>query len=866
MAVTLREPTTFGACPMNAELRSSMATEQSVERVEAPDNSQQRHAELFDAIPIGFAYCRLLYDAEGRPNDWLYLHVNPAFGHVTGLRDVVGKRATVVFPTIAEENPELFDLCGSVVESGEPLAFESDFTPLHLWLHVFLLRPEPGHFAALLTDVTAARTAEAALRHNETWLEAILDSTADGILAVDDTGRVVKTNRRFAEMWRIPDVLLAAGDDAALLAFVLDQLCEPETFLEKVQSLYGSDIIDVDTLRFKDGRVFERHSAATLQGSTVSGRVWSFSDITERALAERTLRQSEAKFRSLVENIEDVVLRYDLNLRFTYVSPAISVALGPQPDDLLGKTHLEAGFSPAHSALFDDALRQALETRLPVELEFSLLGLQGEVFSQTRVFPELDSSGRPISVVSVSRDVTVQKRTSAALQERERMLSTLMGNLPGMAYRCAKDERWTMEFVSDGCEALTGYPPEALLGNAMLSFADLMHPDDIATERQETEAAIARDEPWTTTYRITTAAGHLIWVWERGSALKDADGTVLALEGFVHEITKEHEAEVRLQAASDEWRRTFDAMGDSVAVFNDEGRLLRCNVATTQLTRLDFDDLIGRRCYEVFHGTRDYHPQCPMQRAFISGHPETSILEQDDRWLRVTFEPDFDVAGRLCGGVHVITEVSELKAAEHRARESLTRLARTTDGVIAALSRSVEVRDAYTAGHQRRVSELSAAIALELGLSAEVVRRVRVAGMLHDVGKIIIPAEILAKPGRLAHTEFALIKEHPKAAYEILESIEFDFPAADIVVQHHERLDGTGYPCGLEGEEILPEARIIAVADVIEAMISHRPYRAALPIDDAVAEIGDGAGRRYDAAACRAAIHLLTAKGFEFST
>jgi HD-GYP domain-containing protein (c-di-GMP phosphodiesterase class II) len=145
------------------------------------------------------------------------------------------------------------------------------------------------------------------------------------------------------------------------------------------------------------------------------------------------------------------------------------------------------------------------------------------------------------------------------------------------------------------------------------------------------------------------------------------------------------------------------------------------------------------------------------------------------------------------------------------------------------------------------------------------VRNVEVAGMLHDVGKIIVPAEILVKPGRLSEMEFALIKEHSQAAYEILRSIEFDFPLAEIVVQHHERLDGSGYPAGLAGDEILLEARILAVADVVEAMISDRPYRAALPLDAALAEIEEGAGSRYDAAVSRAAVRLFREQGFTLS-
>jgi len=328
---------------------------------------------------------------------------------------------------------------------------------------------------------------------------------------------------------------------------------------------------------------------------------------------------------------------------------------------------------------------------------------------------------------------------------------------------------------------------------------------------------------------------------------------------------EQREAKEHLAAAADEWRQTFDAMHDSVAVFDGDGRVLRCNAATTVLNGRDAEEIVGRPCHEVFHATHEFHKDCPQRRAFASRHVETSFLEQDGKWLRVTFTPEIDAAGRASGGVHVVADVTELKQAELRLLESIVKHQAITEGVIAALARTVDVRDPYTAGHQRRVSELAAAMARCLGLDEESVRGVRIAGMLHDVGKIIIPAEILSKPGRLAATEFDLIKAHPQAAYEILESIEFDFPIADIVVQHHERLDGSGYPGGLTEQSILPEARILAVADVVEAMISHRPYRAALPLEAAMAELEDGAGSRYDAAACEAAIRLFREQGFTFT-
>jgi PAS domain S-box-containing protein len=330
------------------------------------------------------------------------------------------------------------------------------------------------------------------------------------------------------------------------------------------------------------------------------------------------------------------------------------------------------------------------------------------------------------------------------------------------------------------------------------------------------------------------------------------------------ELNERTQAEEHLAAAAGQWRQTFDAMSDSVTLFGREGRVLRCNAATVAFTGRDADDIVGRRCFEVFHGTAAFHPDCPQRRALDSGQTETSTIEQDGRWLRVTFRPLNDAAGRPGGGVHVVSDVSELKHAEESLVESLATQRAITDGVIAALARTIEVRDPYTAGHQRRVSELGASMALGMGLSAERTEGVRVAGMLHDVGKINIPAEILSKPGRLTAMEFELIKGHARAGFEILEAIHFPWPVAQMTLQHHEREDGSGYPEGLNGEEILPEAHILAVADVVEAMASHRPYRPALGIAAALEEIRSGAGTRYNAAAV-AACERVFASGFAFT-
>lgn len=183
---------------------------------------------------------------------------------------------------------------------------------------------------------------------------------------------------------------------------------------------------------------------------------------------------------------------------------------------------------------------------------------------------------------------------------------------------------------------------------------------------------------------------------------------------------------------------------------------------------------------------------------------------------------------------------------------------------VTAIGATIEVRDPYTAGHQRRVAHLATAIAKELQLTEDQIVGLKLASVVHDIGKIRVPAEILSKPGRLDELEFNLIKRHPVTGHEILKSINFPWPIAEAVLQHHERLDGSGYPRGLKDEEILHEAKIVAVADVVEAMVSHRPYRAGLGVDAAMEEITSNRGTMYDPLVVDVCLKLFREQGYTF--
>jgi HD-GYP domain-containing protein (c-di-GMP phosphodiesterase class II) len=212
----------------------------------------------------------------------------------------------------------------------------------------------------------------------------------------------------------------------------------------------------------------------------------------------------------------------------------------------------------------------------------------------------------------------------------------------------------------------------------------------------------------------------------------------------------------------------------------------------------------------------------------------------------------------------MVVDITDLKQTEDNLRLTLRKLRKTMDEIILAMSRMVEKKDAYTAGHQRRVADLSCTIGKKMRISENQIESIQLASLIHDIGKIGIPAELLSKPVELTPAEFNIIKTHPIVGYEILKTIDFPWPIADIVLEHHERLNGSGYPSGLKGEEILIEARILGVADTVEAMVSHRPYRPALGIEKALEEIRHNRGILYDPAVVDASVSIFKDGEFKF--
>ena len=299
------------------------------------------------------------------------------------------------------------------------------------------------------------------------------------------------------------------------------------------------------------------------------------------------------------------------------------------------------------------------------------------------------------------------------------------------------------------------------------------------------------------------------------------------------------------------------------------GRYLGYNQAFQEFCGKRRDEAVGKYVYEM--GTQEIiakHAEMDQKLLTQLGTQmyEGQVISADGSEKEVIFHKAsfLDASGKVGGLIGIIMDITALKRGEAALIEGYEKLKRTLSKTVQALSALVERKDPYTSGHQRRVGQLAEAISQEMGLSHERPEGMQVLGLLHDIGKVAVPAEILSKPTKLNRAEFDLIKEHPQVGYDILKDLEFPWPIATAVLQHHERLDGSGYPQGLSGPDICLCARILAVADVVEAMASFRPYRPARGIDLAVEEITRNKGLLYDPQVVDACVKLFAEKEFTF--
>ncbi len=437
---------------------------------------------------------------------------------------------------------------------------------------------------------------------------------------------------------------------------------------------------------------------------------------------------------------------------------------------------------------------------------------------------------------------------------------------------CVYDTKGQIIYINRKFQDLLGYSDENLRSMNISNIALERHKKRIR-DRIKSQIEEGRERNWEMPIRGREGNEFFI-ICKTSPFFKQ--GKIVGEILLVEDITERKKAEADLRESQRRMADIIESLPDPTVVIDRGGRVLYWNREMVEITGFLASDMVGKGNYEYalpFYGIRrpilidmivDETVRFDNQYVYVRREgnvlyteTKTGKLKGKQRVLWGRAAPLYNTKGEIVGAIESVRDITERKQAEEDLIKSHEKLEAIFSGTVNALAVTTEKRDQYTSGHQHRVATLACEIAREMGLSEKTIDDIKIAGTLHDIGKLYVPLDILSQPGRLTDIEYLFIKTHPAAGYDILKSIPFDAPIAEIILQHHERMDGSGYPRGLAGEQILLPARIIAVADVFEAMASHRPYRASLGIDKAMEEIQKNAGRLYDQNVVEACVRLV---------
>jgi PAS domain S-box-containing protein len=460
-----------------------------------------------------------------------------------------------------------------------------------------------------------------------------------------------------------------------------------------------------------------------------------------------------------------------------------------------------------------------------------------------------------------SNDTKMKESSEASRLEAEERFRVLLQSIEDGYYEV--DLAGNFIFFNDSMQQILGYSGEEMMGMNNRQYSDKEYSGKLfaAFNKVYKTGEPSKAFDW----QIIRKDGSKRYIEASVSLLKDASNQTVGFRGVVRDITEHRQIEEKLRNEEQRFRALAEQTSDIILMVNSQGLITYENSAVGVLG-IGAENRIGQDVFERLHQDdlpkviesfkKLFHKKnAPVQKA------EIRIRNADGSWH--TFEA---MASNLLrdnmieAAIVNLRDITERKRAEEKLQETLVNLRKAVSTTIQVMISAVEMRDPYTAGHQSRAANIARAIATEMELSCEIIDAIRMAGTIHDIGKLSIPSEILTKPSKLTLIEYSIVKEHSHSGYEVMKNVDSELPLAEIIYQHHERMNGSGYPRSLKGDEIILEARILAVADVVEAMSSHRPYRASLGIEKALEEIEQNKGILYDEAVVNACLRLFREK------
>lgn len=481
------------------------------------------------------------------------------------------------------------------------------------------------------------------------------------------------------------------------------------------------------------------------------------------------------------------------------------------------------------------------------------------------VFP-VEVSGRIVEIggrkylQAVMRDITERKRNETALIASRRRTLALLDSLPDAAWMMDHGDRYIA--ANQAMANDLGVNIKDIIGK---TIHDIFPPQKAEEFSGNIQQVLASGKPTTTETCLDTTQGQRWYEIIVRPIPEESDGEVGTV-GIAHDITDRKLIEQERQHRSDELKSLLENIPDPISRYDRDTRCIYTNHAALEIAKRQGTTVLDKPLHDksypanvvrLFEDNIAAVFATGQQRRFEMTLPAGTSLE-------ILLQPEYDAAARITSVLCIGHDLTAYRHLDEERLQHERQLREMLVETIHAMALTVEKRDPYTAGHQGRTASLAVAIGQELGLTAQQIEGLRLGGMIHDIGKIYIPAEILNRPGRISEPEMALIRTHPEVGYDIVKDIHFIWPVKEIVLQHHERINGTGYPHGLKGDEIALEARVVAVADVVEAISSHRPYRPALGIERGLDEIRTGRGTRYDSLVTDACLKLFAENRFSF--
>lgn len=771
---------------------------------------------------------------------------------------------------------------------------------------------------------------------NEARQSAILNTIPQSVFWKDKEGKYLGCNSAFAKSagfnssdeiigktdyelpWTRQEAEAYRADDAVVIA-----LKQPKMHIvEHVQQVNGIEMtVDTSKIPLVDAN------------SNIYGVVGIFEDITKRIEAERELkryreslenmvqvrteelqreikerkdieerlRESEIKYRSMIDQSSTIVLEWDTQGNVLYLNPYGLNFFGFRSDEIIGKNVLGTivpTFDSSGANLEEKMLKVQCEPDGFYSSENENLRKNGEkvwiAWSNRGVY---NTDGKLIKTVSYGIDRTEQKRVEEKLYSQYKMLQeeiakrkeveahlrashvelenrvlertaelsvekalsdAVINSLPGVFYMFNCSGRLIR--CNDEFARLAEVKAESDESHQILSRM-------VEGDRKKANIAIEqafREGKAELEASIMTINGvrlfHLI-----AQRLQIENDTYIVGSGY--DITDKKHAEEKLRDSETRFRSVFMTGALAFVIVEMEtGKILEVNEKFLELYKYAREEVIGYTSLELGMWATPESRQILLKEVQKDGRVENfEVLAQrrDGKrfWVLYSVNTLYVQGTRLMVGT--ILDITERKDAENKVQEYAKQLEETLTSTLRAVSAMVELRDPYTAGHEQRVGLIAADIAREMGWSEEKCNQLAMIGLVHDIGKIAIPSEILTKPGKLSALEYEMVKTHAERGFEILKNVKSPIPIAEIIREHHERIDGSGYPHGLKGEQIMMEAKILAVADVLESMASHRPYRPALGISAALIEIESHKGTFYDENVVDAVLRLIKENGYQ---